>query len=48
MQFLGIAKITDSIPGTVVSLNNKESSYKYLSNNVSVLLIAALDDGNLF
>ena len=47
-QFSGITKITDSFWGVVLSLNNKESSNRYLYANVLVFLIAALDNGDLF
>ena len=41
------AKTANSFLGVVLSLNNNESSSKYLSAKVSVL-IAVLEDGNLF
>ena len=41
-------KTADSFPGVVVSLNAKGSSNKYLSANISVLLIAALCGGNFY
>ena len=46
-QLTDIAKAADSFPGVALSLNNNESSNKYLSVIVSVLLIATLWDGNL-
>ena len=41
-QLPGIAKAVDSAPGAESSLHKNESSNKYLSANVSVLLIAVL------
>ena len=47
-QCSGIAKTAYSFLDIVVILNNNESSNKYLSANVSVLLLAALEYGILF
>ena len=44
--FTKLSGIPDSFLGVVLSLSNNESSNKYLSANILVLLIAALFDGN--
>ena len=44
---LGIAKTSYSFLSVVLSLNNNGFIDKYISADVSVLLIAALCDGNL-
>ena len=44
----GIAKIADSFLGVILSINNNEYSNKYLSVNVLVFLITALEGSNLF
>ena len=41
-----MARTADSFPGVVLSLNNNESSNKYLSANIFVLLMAALWEGS--